>query len=929
MNIEQLKLGILAKFEKCRLVFWQDEDIEFQEQFPEISAELSSAGIQAIALDAESHFEVKQRIELLEPEQKFLLYSNKPVNEPTRDWLYDIRLYAQQFYADSSSMILNELGMRMEFRQLVSRYKKFFANKQRYAKLRKLLPNNADKNVLELAMVAALAKVDTVSFTAVLNELIRKYSDSAEQADEVLEEITKYGLDKSFWQQALVEFGYLTADYWRADKVANEVTGEVGEGSTTPSAKPSIKDLITKLLVTDCYHGLQSSGANVVGSTFAQSLSSHLLPLSLDKKTNGTFIKNHLPKDIQELVGNTAAKRAGVINFVKAWRENRTLSGSYNQISKDVSFELEIKSKLAEFKQPSELLYVETFVDAEEALLKLLAKNLPAYNSNDIADWVSIRLRSHWCYQDQKYAAIHKALKSAKQFYELKEKYIDGFEALGAKKFDTVSALYKAYEEDIHQFDMSYRIFSENSLKASQNGSDILKLTGLVDDIESLYVDWYLHDFAIAWGKLVDKESLLENWKLPFIHNQYEFYNREVQSVLQQPSVKRVFVIISDAFRYECAKELNDSINNRNRYKSELKSQLGVVPSYTQAGMASLLPYKKFTAHLNKNVEYKLDGLSAHGTDNRDKILQAHGGIACTYDEVMKWTNQQYRDLAQDSSAIYIYHNKIDAIGDDGGTENEAFLAARDAIEEMDKLIIRIFDKLKGGRVILTADHGFLFNQSDVTESDRTELKTKPAGTKLSKKRYLVGENLPTGDSYWVGKMSNTSNVDPDFDAEFIVPRGSNRFHFVGGAKFIHGGIMPQEICVPVMHLRAIHSTVKQKQTKQKVGVVPLNSPVKIVSNIDRIQFLQADPIGDQYKSRELQIWIEDPDGNKVSSSEKVLFDSASGKMEERKRNVQVKLEGSGFDRTISYKLIMEDTESKTKTVHSVTIDLAFEDDFF
>lgn len=920
MNVEQLTKGILAKFEKCRLVFWQDEDIEFQEQYPTISAELNSAGIQAIALDSESHFEVKQRIELLEPEQQFLLYSNKPANEPSRDWLYDIRLYAQEFYADSSSMILNELGMRMEFRQLVSRYKKFFGNKQRYTKLRKLLSNNADKRALELAMVATLAKVETVSFTAVLNELISKYGDSAEQADEIIEEIAKYGLDKSFWQLALEEFGYLTADFWLADKATDE-------GS--PSTKPLIKDLITKLLVTDCYHGLQSSGAKVSDSNFAQSLSSHLLPLSLDNETN-----DKLPKDIQELVGNTAAKRAAVINFVKAWRESRTLSKSYNQIAKDVSFELEIKSKLAEFKQPNELLYVETFVDAEEELLKLLAKDLPAYNSNDISDWVSKRLIGHWCSHhytpdNQKYAAIHKALKAAKQFYELKEKYADGFEALGAKKLDTASALYKAYEEEIHQFDTTYRIFSENSLKASQNGSDILKLTGLVDDIEGLYVDWYLHDFAIAWGKLVDKESLLENWKLPFIHNQYQFYNREVQSVLQQPSVKRVFVIISDAFRYECAKEIHDSINNRNRYKSELKSQLGVVPSYTQAGMASLLPHQKFTAHLNKNVEYKLDGISAHGTENRHKILQAHGGIACTYDDVMKWTNQQYRDLAQDSSAIYIYHNKIDAIGDDGGTENEAFLAARDAIEEIDKLIIRIFDKLKGGRVILTADHGFLFNQSDVTESDRTELKTKPAGTKLSKKRYLVGENLPKGDSYWVGKMSNTSNVDPDSDAEFIVPRGSNRFHFVGGAKFIHGGIMPQEICVPVMHLRAIHSTVKQKQTKQKVGVVPLNSPVKIVSNIDRIQFLQADPIGDNYKPRELQIWIEDPAGNKISSSEKVLFDSESDKMEERKRNVQVKLEGSGFDRTISYKLIMEDTESKTKTTHSVTIDLAFEDDFF
>jgi uncharacterized protein (TIGR02687 family) len=907
MNLEQIQKGILAKFEKCRIVFWQDEDIEFQEPFPEIAAELNLSGINAIALDVESHFEVKQRIELLEPQQQFLLYSNKAVNEPTRDWLFDIRLYAQQFFADSSSMILSELGMRMEFRQLVSRYKKFFGNKQRYSKLKKLLPNNADKDVLELTMIATLVKVETVSFNAVLHELISRYNESVEKAKELFDELEKFGLDTVFWQCAIEDLGYIGLGLWLED-----------------NSKPTLKDLITKLLVTDCYHGLQSSGANVAQSNFALSLSAHILPIALDRD-----ISEKLPREIQEIVGNTAAKRAAVINFVKVWRESRTLSESYNQIASDVAYELEIKNKLAEFTQPEHLLHVETFADAEEAVLKLLARDLPAYNSNDIADWVSIRLRCHWCYQYEKYAAIYRALKSAKQFYELKDKYADGFSSLGAKNFDRASTLYKAYEDEIHQFDTSYRVFSENSLRASQNGSDILKLTGLVDDIESLYVDWFLHDFAIAWGKLVDNESLLENWKLPFINNQYEFYNSEVKSVLRQGSVKRVFVIISDAFRYECAKEIHDSINNRNRYKSELKSQLGVVPSYTQAGMAALLPHTKFTAHLNRNVEYKLDGLSVHGTENRNKILQGHGGIACTYDDMMKWTNQQYRDLAQDSTAIYIYHNKIDAIGDDGATENEAFLATRDAINEIDKLIIRIFDKLKGGRVILTADHGFLFNQSDLTATDRAELKSKPSGTKLSKKRYLIGENLPKGDSYWVGKMSNTANVDPDSDAEFIVPRGSNRFHFVGGAKFIHGGIMPQEVCVPVMHLRAIHSTVKQKQTKQKVGVVPLKSPVKIVSNIDRIQFLQADPIGEKYKARELAIWIEDPDGNKVSASEKVLFDSSSDKMEERKRNIQIKIEGSGFDRTISYKLIMEDTESKTKTSHSVTIDLAFEDDFF
>ncbi|TOI73358.1 hypothetical protein CGI54_24915, partial [Vibrio parahaemolyticus] len=65
----------------------------------------------------------------------------------------------------------------------------------------------------------------------------------------------------------------------------------------------------------------------------------------------------------------------------------------------------------------------------------------------------------------------------------------------------------------------------------AHNGSDILKKTGLVSDIETLYVDWYLHDLAIAWGKLVDEESLLDNWTISGVPNQNEFYRRQVEGI--------------------------------------------------------------------------------------------------------------------------------------------------------------------------------------------------------------------------------------------------------------------------------------------------------------------------------------------------------------------------------------------------------------
>ena len=37
---------------------------------------------------------------------------------------------------------------------------------------------------------------------------------------------------------------------------------------------------------------------------------------------------------------------------------------------------------------------------------------------------------------------------------------------------------------------------------------------------------------------------------------------------------------------------------------------------------------------------------------------------------------------------------------------------------------------------------------------------------------------------------------------DFLVPKGAGRFHFVGGARFVHGSAMPQEVVVPVLVIK-------------------------------------------------------------------------------------------------------------------------------
>lgn len=50
--------------------------------------------------------------------------------------------------------------------------------------------------------------------------------------------------------------------------------------------------------------------------------------------------------------------------------------------------------------------------------------------------------------------------------------------------------------------------------------------------------------------------------------------------------------------------------------------------------------------------------------------------------------------------------------------------------------------------------------------------------------------------------MADTAGVSDN--SEFLIPKGIQRFHFSGGARFVHGGTMLQEVCVPVLQIKAL-----------------------------------------------------------------------------------------------------------------------------
>lgn len=470
---------------------------------------------------------------------------------------------------------------------------------------------------------------------------------------------------------------------------------------------------------------------------------------------------------------------------------------------------------------------------------------------------------------------------------------------------------------------MAYRHYWDASHRAH------LELLKPLDDaVENCYAYWYIDNLAKNWGERIEAEKRLDDWQVTGIPPQYQFYQRHVSPLTSAANRRRVVVIISDAFRYEAAVELCERINAKRYSEATLSSQLGVVPSYTTLGMASLLPHNTLEYREGVGDDVFVDGQSTKGTAARSKVLAAHGGIAVTAETVKGWSRDEGREALKDQQLVYVYHNIIDDRSDGGGpSEIDTFRHVEDAIEDLTELSRKIMLHFNTSTVLITADHGFLFQQSKLEVADRTSLAEKPSNALKNKKRYVVGFGLPDTADAWKGSTKATAGTVSDTD--FWIPKGANRFHFVGGSRFVHGGVMPQEIVVPVLTVKQLRGEKKEKRTKRKVGVISTKSTLKIVNNIQKFDLMQTEAVSELVMPVTVSVAIYDGD-SKISSEETVTFDCTTDSVTERVKQVRLSLSGTDFDRNKDYFLVLKDKYLNTEMErYKVTIDLAFTDDFF
>ena len=324
--------------------------------------------------------------------------------------------------------------------------------------------------------------------------------------------------------------------------------------------------------------------------------------------------------------------------------------------------------------------------------------------------------------------------------------------------------------------------------------------------------------------------------------------------------------------------------------------------------MAALLPHETYA--INDEGTPMLDDKKAESkTISREKILKARepASIAVQADELMAMSTKEGREFVKDSRIVYIYHDVVDATGDSKKTEDETFEAVARAVEELKRLVGFIHVRLNGNRVVLTADHGFIFQSGGLTITDKGAWHS--GGTVMEeKKRYVIGKKVPDQEGAW--KVAASCIFDDSKDIDFIVPKGTQRFHFAGGAKFVHGGALLPEIVVPVIRFKGLKGKAAEEGVSKKVDVQLLHAGNKVTNSRQRFQFIQTNKVEGKALARTLKIGFFDKLGSPVSEEITFTFDSTSDDLADRQKESFITLQGTSFSKDEDYYLVMTDAET-------------------
>jgi len=550
--------------------------------------------------------------------------------------------------------------------------------------------------------------------------------------------------------------------------------------------------------------------------------------------------------------------------FLKRWKDSRQFEGGFETLSGECTEVLGIEQDLAK-RDFRELIELDYFRLIDQKIISDLVGVVVSrtVSSGDVALWVRQRRQGHWY---REYHHLYEAVDYAAQF----------FHALDEATL-TMESMTDGVQRYCHfwfRLDQMYRKF----IYHVRCSGEISLMGTLADQVENLYSNNYLLKVNNHWQSFVDDAS---KWDATPIMLQKYFFDRHVRPFLQKD--KKIYVIISDAFRYEIGDEFLSLIRQEDRYEATLEPALAMLPSYTQLGMAALLPNTELALQENDSGAVQVNGQSSQGTVNRRKILEqaiSQRATALKAEEFMALNKEDCRAFLRDHDVIYIYHNRIDITGDKRESEERVFEAVEETLQEL----IRLVKKLTGANasnLLVTADHGFIYQNRAIEESDFAGSDAVGDQILFRDRRFVLGKGLQEVSSL---RKFQSSELRLSGEMEVQIPKSINRLRLKGsGSRFVHGGASLQEVIIPIIKIN------KKRQSDISAVEVDIlrGSSMVITSGQLAVAFYQAQPVTDKVQPRKLRAGIYTQAGVLISDCHELTFDLTSENPRERELQIR------------------------------------------
>lgn len=563
------------------------------------------------------------------------------------------------------------------------------------------------------------------------------------------------------------------------------------------------------------------------------------------------------------------------------------------------------------------LLKSDTFPAINESILKRFFTEVGenVIKVEDIITAIENRRTAAWYAMTEGYLESLYYIAKMQEFYL---SHIDSFHIVESTK------IWKLYTTDAYEMDSHYRHFYFHFGNMLKYPNTILEdaLKKCSDVVEGLYREWFLKQLTFTWTKSIASDLNLLGY-VSDINEQRRFYSCYVSPNVSKGN--RVFVIISDALRFEVAAELSESLSHNTKGNATLEALQAVIPSVTKFGMAALLPGKEISA--NDKIEVFVDGNPTANMVQRGAILNAANldSVAVTYKEMLQMKKQERRDLVAGKEIIYVYHNTIDVTGDKAATETKVFNVCNDAIQELTSIVKIIVNDLSGINIFITADHGFLYTYKSLEESQKISRQAFDGQVYELGRRYALTSTDTTAEYLLPIKMERTIGGTP---MKGYAPQDTVRIKVQGGGEnYVHGGISLQEMVVPVIVYRGMRTGYKKFVEVKNPGLSLISESRKVSNLMFSLDFLQKKPVGEKVQPCNYSMYFTNDESMPVSDSQTVIADKSSNNASERVFRVRFTLKQMQYNRNKIYRLVIANDTDAPEEVE-FRVDIAFADDF-